>query len=96
MATLDGGVVSGGVEALAQGTEGRWVTLAGGLTSLATGVAGQITVYLMRWFDPDCGSPTYRTWQVSDAPDPTGLQYSGPKCGGTAISGAVVAASWVI
>ena len=54
------------------------------------------TYFFMRWKDVDCGPVTYRTWIVTDAPDPTGAQYVGPKCGGTAITGAVVAASWSV
>lgn len=51
--------------------------------------------YMMRWLDTDCVStPTYRSWVVINNPDPTGTQYTGTKCGATAISGAVVAATW--
>lgn len=52
------------------------------------------TYYLMRWADPDCMTTTYRTWVVTGSPDPTGLQYAGVKCGGTAISGAIISAQW--
>ncbi|HVI42066.1 MAG TPA: hypothetical protein VM577_15550 [Anaerovoracaceae bacterium] len=53
------------------------------------------TYFMMRWLDVDC-SPTitYRTWVVVDNPDPTGLQYGGTKCGATAITGAIIAATW--
>lgn len=55
----------------------------------------QTTYYLMRWADPDCGSPTYRTWVVENDPDPAGLEYAGPKCGATPISGAIISATWI-
>jgi hypothetical protein len=52
--------------------------------------------YMMRWKDVDAVTLTYRTWTVTTNPDPTGIQYTGPKSGGTAISGAVVASSWEV
>lgn len=55
-----------------------------------------VTYFFMRWKDVDCVPVTYRTWIVTDDPDPTGLHYAGPKCGVTAITGAVIAASWSI
>lgn len=52
--------------------------------------------YLMRWLDSDCigSTPVYRTWVVTNSPDPTGAFYSGTKCGATAIFSAVIAAEW--
>lgn len=51
--------------------------------------------FMMRWLDVDClPTVTYRVWVVTSLPDPTGVHYAGSKCGATAISGAVIAASW--
>lgn len=55
---------------------------------------GPVTYYKMRWVDVDCMTPTVRTWIASGAPDPTGLQYAGPKCGATPITGATAQFSW--
>jgi len=52
--------------------------------------------YLMQWRDVDCGPVTYRSWHVTDAPDPTGVFYAGPKCGVTPITGAFVTATWTV
>lgn len=62
--------------------------------SSGEGSPNTVTYYLMRWKDEDCPGVTYRTWVVTQIPDPTGIRYGGSKCGATAISGAVVAASW--
>lgn len=62
----------------------------------AIGAPQIITYYMMRWLDVDCVTPTYRVWVVTDTPDPTGTEYVGTKCGGTAISGAVIAATWQV
>lgn len=51
--------------------------------------------YLMQWKDVDCVTTTYRFWHVTESPDPTGIQYSGTKCGGSAITGAFVSATWI-
>lgn len=48
------------------------------------------------WFDPDCMTPTPRTWNSPNASDPTGLYYSGPKCGATPITGARWLMSWLV
>ena len=37
--------------------------------------------YVMMARDPDCGSPTYRTWVVFGRPDTTGALYAGTRCG---------------
>lgn len=37
--------------------------------------------YVMMARDPDCGSPTYRTWVVYGRPDTTGALYTGTRCG---------------
>jgi hypothetical protein len=68
------------------------------LSETTIGVPAIVTYYLMRWLDIDCGTtpPTYRNWVVTNTVDPTGIHYSGSKCGATAISGAVVAATWEI
>ena len=51
--------------------------------------------YLMSWADVDSGTqPIYRTWQVLNQPDPSGLSYSGPKSGATPILSASIAAKW--
>jgi hypothetical protein len=68
-------------------------TFVGG-TILPAPAEGPTVFMLMRWLDPDCGLTTYRTWIVQDTPDPTGIHYSGSKCGSTPISGAVVGATW--
>lgn len=48
------------------------------------------TYYVMRGRDVDCGSLTYRTWTVQNAPDITGAQYAGPKCGASALAEIIV------
>lgn len=68
-------------------------TFIGGVI-LPAPAGGPVTYYLMRWIDPDCNFTTYRTWTITGTPDPTGIHYSGAKCGSTAISNAVVAATW--
>lgn len=67
-------------------------TFVGGAV-LPAPASGPTTFMLMRWEDSDCGLTTYRTW-ITNSPDPTGIQYSGTKCGSTPISDAVVAAVW--
>lgn len=37
--------------------------------------------YVMMARDPDCGSPTYRTWVSYGLPDTTGALYTGTRCG---------------
>lgn len=68
-------------------------TLEGGIV-LPSPAGGTTTFFLMRWLDVDCGLTIYRTWVVSGAPDPNGVQYLGTKCGATPITNAVVAATW--
>jgi len=51
---------------------------------------GSITYYVMRGKDPDCGPVTYRTWTVENAPDTTGAQYIGTKCGANPLEDIVV------
>lgn len=68
-------------------------TFIGG-TILPAPASGPTTFFLMRWLDVDCGLTTYRTWIVSNNPDPTGINYVGTKCGATPITNAVVAATW--
>ncbi len=48
------------------------------------------TYYVMRGRDVDCGVITYRTWTVQNAPDTTGAQYVGTKCGASALTDIVV------
>lgn len=48
------------------------------------------TYYVMRGRDVDCGIITYRTWTVQNAPDTTGAQYVGTKCGASALTDIVV------
>ena len=49
--------------------------------------------WLMGWSDPDCVSPTMRTWTATFE-DVNGTQYPGsaPKCGATPITNAFVLA----
>lgn len=53
------------------------------------GGGGATYEYVMGWNDPDCGSPTLRSW-IATFEDTTGTQYSGPKCGATPITNAFV------
>lgn len=55
---------------------------------------GPTTYFKMVGLDTDCGSPTLRTWRVSDAPDLTGAQYVGFRCGATPFSSVFIAATW--
>lgn len=52
--------------------------------------------YLMRGIDVDCGSLTYRTWVVQDAPDLSGSEYTGVRCGSTPLSEIIIAAKWSV
>lgn len=47
------------------------------------------------WLDVDCGSPTVRAWNSPNDPDPTGLWYTGLKCGATPIAGAQWVQTWL-
>lgn len=52
---------------------------------------GSVRLIKMVWLDVDA-LPTvlYRVWTVTDQPDPTGLFYTGPKSGSTAITNATI------
>ena len=57
----------------------------------STQTEGLVRRLTMVWVDVDAlPSIVYRTWVVTDYPDPTGAQYTGAKSGATAISGAFV------
>ncbi len=65
------------------------------LISAEIGALQSYTYYLMRWQDVDClPTVTYRVWTSVDSPDPTGIYYTGTKCGATPITGAIIAATW--
>ena len=53
-----------------------------------------VTYYLMRAIDPDCGTLTYRTWVVTSDPDTTGAQYTGTRCGSSALTDVTIVATW--
>ncbi len=54
-----------------------------------------VTHYLMRARDPNCVTqPTYVYWTVTGAPDTTGSQYVGPRCGGSPLVDIVVEVTW--
>ena len=57
------------------------------------GTGGVAVSYKMQGVDPDCGILTYRTWVVIGAPDFTGSQYSGPRCGVSPLTNVIVAAT---
>lgn len=42
--------------------------------------------YKMRGRDVDCGSLIYRYWTATGAPDYTGAQYAGAKCGASPLA----------
>ena len=46
--------------------------------------------YVMRGVDVDCGPLTYRKWVVLNAPDTTGAQYAGTKCGESPLTDIVI------
>lgn len=52
-------------------------------------------VYVMVAKDPDCGTLTYRTWQTRDAPDFSGSQYTGTRCGSSSLTDVHVAAKFL-
>lgn len=49
-----------------------------------------VIYYIMRARDPDCITPTYRTWTVVDNPDLDGSLYDGARCGATPLTDIVV------
>lgn len=53
-----------------------------------------VRYYKMRGQDVDCGPLTYRTWIVTDTPDYTGVQYTGPRCGATPFAHVAIADTW--
>ena len=55
----------------------------------------QSQVFVMVATDPDCGSLTYRTWQTRDQPDFSGSQYTGTRCGVSALTNIHVAAKFI-
>lgn len=52
-------------------------------------------VYVMVAVDPDCSTLTYRTWQTRDAPDFSGSQYTGTRCGSSSLTDVHVAAKFL-
>lgn len=91
MATLAGGVCSGGAgQVLPEGSEGRWVFLPAERATL--GASSRF--YKMEATDPDCGSPTKRTWVVTDEPDLTGAKYTGSRCGSNPLTNIIIADYW--
>lgn len=75
-----------------------------GTTVLATNngqIAGSAASVVVRYFkmraiDPDCVTPTFRTWIVTGSPDSTGAQYIGARCGVSSLTNITVAESWSI
>jgi hypothetical protein len=56
-----------------------------------------VTYFKMRGKDIDClPTITYRTWVVSDTPDPTETFYGGPRCGVTPFADIVIADQWQV
>lgn len=49
-----------------------------------------VIYYIMRARDPDCITPTYRTWTVVGTPDTDGSLYDGVRCGATPLTDIVV------
>lgn len=48
------------------------------------------TYFVMRGKDVDCVGIVYRTWTVTGAPDTTGAQYIGTKCGVSSLQDIIV------
>jgi hypothetical protein len=56
-----------------------------------------VTYFKMRGKDVDClPTITYRTWVVSDVPDPSEAFYGGPRCGVTPFADVVIADQWQV
>lgn len=64
------------------------------LPGYSTAGVSSITYYLMRGRDVDCASLTYRSWVVTDSPDFSASQYSGTRCGVTALAEIIILETW--
>ncbi len=92
MATRAGSLATAGAgETLPSDTQGRYIFVPGGT---AVTLGGPTRFYKMEATDPDCGSPTKRTWVVTDEPDLTGVKYAGTRCGASPLTNIIIADYW--
>lgn len=60
------------------------------VSEVGAGIPSQLTYYVMRGRDVDCVGLTYRYWVVVGSADTTGSQYTGAKCGVSALQDIII------